>query len=147
MSTLTEFQQATLDRALADTKALSPFVGLKADLCQVDVPINQATLLATLVAGIATYTGYAQGVVTWALPSVSAEGIVEVVGTMTVFRPTDGVTPNVIYVIYFTESVSGALAFAQRFDNAPLSMGSALNQIEVTIRYRPATQSIIVVVN
>ena len=144
--TFIEYQASQLERGLIDTTTAGALLGLKVDLCQVNVAINPATLLADLVAGIATFTGYAQGVVTWDLPSLDLAGAVVVVGNLTVWRPTDGVTPNVIYDAFARLSVGGALAFAGLLDGAPIPMASALNQLELVFRYYPAAQSMGVVV-
>lgn len=144
---LTEFRQMTLERALLDTTTAGGLVAGLIDLYQTPIAITQLTPLATFTAAVATYVGYAQGVITWALPSVSVDGNVEVVGTVPVFRPTNAVTPNQIYGAYITLAVSGDLAFAAQFDTAPLPMISNLDLIELTVRYRPASQSLIVYIS
>lgn len=141
---LFEFNASELARALRDTNAGSPLVGLKVDLTKESVPITSETVIGDLTAVIANFAGYAQGVVTWDLPSISSDGTVEVVGNLAVWRPTDGVTPNNIYNIYMTGGVSGDLLFAGLLDDAPVPMTNALSQLLVTVRYRPATKSLVV---
>jgi hypothetical protein len=141
---LNEYQAATLARALADTTSGGPFDAATVDLFQANITIAGNETLAELVAGVATYTGYAQGVITWDAPSVASDGTVEVVGTLAVFRPTGTAIKNVIYGAYIANAAASALLFAGNLTNPPVAMGSALDQISLTIRYRPATQSIAV---
>jgi hypothetical protein len=144
--TFLEYQAATLARALLDTAMGGTLAGLKVDLTQSNVAITPNTLLATLVAQIATFDGYAQGVVTWDLPSLDSTGAVVVVGNIPVWRPTDGVVPNTIYDAYATLATGGALAFAGLLDGAPIPLASALNQLQLIFRYYAAAQSMGVVV-
>lgn len=142
---LLEFQASQLARATDDVAGT--LLGLKADLYQEPVDITPATPLATFTAVIANYTGYAQGAVTWEVPSVADDGTVEVIGNFAVWRPTDAVTPNNIWGIFFRAAIGGALLFAGQFDGAPLPMANALQQIAITLRYRPATNSVVVTVS
>jgi len=144
---VTENQASQLARALADTRALSPYVGLLIDLYKAPIAYVPTTPLATFTAQTADFVGYAQGTVTWSLPTVAQDGTVEVVGALPIWRPTNAVTPNLIYGFFATLAVGGDLAFFGQFDLAPLLMQSALNQLEMTVRYRPATSSIVVTVN
>lgn len=137
---LTEYQASQLARAAADVADY--LLAMKVDLYQSDIVITPDTLLATFTAAVATFTGYAQKTVTWATPTIADDGTVEVIGTVPKWQPTDAATPNVIYGIYCTEAVGGALLFAGRFETAPLPMGSALQQITITLRYRPADKSL-----
>lgn len=146
MATFTEYQASQLERGLIDTTTAGALLGLKVDLYQSNVAITPNTLLATLVAQIATFGGYAQGVVTWDLPSLDGTGAVVVVGNLTVWRPTDAVTPNNIFGCYATLAVGGALAFAVHLDEAPVSMASALNQLQLVFRYYPAAKSLVVAI-
>jgi len=142
---LLEFQASQLARADADIADY--LLALKADLYQTEIDILPETPVGDFTAAIATFTGYAQKTVTWGVPSVADDGTVEVVGTYTEWRPADGVTPNNIWGVFFRAAVGGALLFAGQFDGAPLPMNNALNAITITIRYRPASKSIVVVVS
>lgn len=142
---LYETQSSQLTRA---GEAIAAYLlGLKADLYKTPIDLTTNPPLATFQAAIADYAGYAQGVVTWDTPSVSDDGTVEVIGTYDQFRPTDSVNPNGIWGVYFTAAIGGALVFFGQFDTAPLPMASALNQITITLRYRPADQSIVAYVS
>lgn len=147
MASLIETQDAQLARATVDTIAGGSLLGLKVDLFQTDVPVLPSTPLADYLAAIADFVGYAQKTVTWGTPSVSADGTVEVIGTMSAWRPTNAVTPNVIYGLFARDTTAADLYYAARFDGAPLPMGTSLNEIIATLRYRPATQSLVVTID
>lgn len=144
MQLLTEFQSSLLARALADTTGY--LVGMKVDLFQTPISITPTTPLATFTAAVATYTGYAQHVMVWDLPSLDINGQVQVVGTAVVYRPTGTAIGNSIYGCYCTDAVSGDLLFAGAIDGAPAPMNSAVNQIQLQVIYRPASNSITVTV-
>ena len=146
MSNMVSSPTGTLD-LIADSIA-GKFAGLKADLYKTDVALNPWPGDAALIAAVANFAGYAQGVVTWGTPSQADDGTYEVVGTFPVWRPTDGVTPNNCYGIYFsTTGMSPVIMGAARFDNAPLPMDSALRTITVVIRYRPQTNTLVISVS
>ncbi len=111
----------------------------KVDLFQTNIAVDRNTPLGTLVAAIATFAGYAQGVVAWNAPSRADTGEIEVVGILPEWRPSDSVTPNSIYGLYMTNAVGGALLAVGLFDNPPLPMNSALDAIIATLRWKPKT--------
>jgi len=145
--TLTDFQAWTLERALLDTTTAGGLLDATVDLYQTPIAVTPETPLATFTAAVATFTGYAQGVVTWELPTVADDGEVEVIGTLPIWRPTDGVTPNQIYGMFIRLDVGGSLAMAGQFDTPPLPMISALDSIICTLRYRPASGTLVVTVS
>lgn len=142
---LLEFQLSQLDRAAADIAGY--LLGIKANLYQTPVAISQSTPLSAFTAAVATFTGYTAHVVTWDTPSVADDGTVEVLGSFVAWRPTDGVTPNVIWGVYITDGAGALLYFAGQFEDAPLPMGGALDQITIVMRYRPADKSLIVTIS
>lgn len=142
---LIEFQASQLARAAADVADY--LADLKVHLTMADLAITEATLLAELTAIEATYTGYALETVVWLDPSVSDDGNIEVVSTPMEFRPTASTVGNNIYACYCLAAVGGALLFAGPLDGAPIPMASTLNAILLTIRYRPATRSVSVVIS
>ncbi len=147
---LVETQKSQLDRGLSDTvspAAVGSLFGAKINLFQTQIPISPDTPLVDLDAAVCDYTGYAQGTIVWQAPSVADDGTVEVVGTCAVFRPTDAVVPNNAWGLYIQDTTATYLYYLGQFDQAPLPMSSALQSITVTIRYRPATNSIVVVVS
>lgn len=107
------------------------------ELCQTDMVYDRSTPLAAVQAGIATFTGYASGVITWGAPTVDANGEVEVIGTVPIFRPTDSVTPNSIFGCYITNAAKSKLHFLARLANpGSIPMGGALNALLLTVRWR-----------
>lgn len=141
--TLTETQASALARALSDTVTPAALFGAICQLFQTPITITPNTPLATFTAAVATYSGYASATIAWSTPSLSNEGIVEVLGTMTVFKPTGSTITNGIYGLYITDSGGTDLLFAGQFDNVPISMESTLDKIAVTIRYRPQEKTIV----
>jgi hypothetical protein len=141
MASLTEFQTATLARAANDVAGF--LAGCKIALYQSPIDILPSTPLATFSAAEATYTGYAQVTLVYATPSVADDGTVEVVAHPITFRASDAVTPNIIYGCFVVDSTGAILYYAGQFDGAPLPLQNALQLIIVTLRYRPATNSIV----
>jgi hypothetical protein len=126
-----------LDATGSSSFAAGAFDGLIVDLYQDDITPTRTTPLSTYTAAIADYDGYGSASVTWGLPSRADDGTIEVLGTVAEFRPSGSDTPNTIFGLYTTLG-DGSLGFAARFDNAPVPMNDALNQITVTLRYRPS---------
>ena len=62
------------------------------------------------------YDGYADASVTWNLPSVNSAGVVEVVGSVKIFRPTDSSNPQTMYGVVMKDSASINLLGAAPFD-------------------------------
>jgi hypothetical protein len=125
----------------ASVAALGPLNLAVVDLFQVPITLGPAVPLATYVAGIATYAGYAQGAITWGPPTLALDGHYEILGTVPAWRPSNSVTPNVIYGFYVSNAGGTKVYLAGLFDGGPLPMNSALDQITLTLRYRPADQS------
>lgn len=120
--------------AYADLTALAGLLtGALVELFQNDVTPTRATLIGSYT--VATYTGYANEAITWLAPSISDDGVAEIVGTVAEFRPTGSGVANNIYGAYVTTS-GGALIGAVRFDNAPVPMAGVNDSILVTIRIR-----------
>lgn len=114
-------------------------------LFQTDIPADPAVPVAVYNSDSATFTGYAEQAVTWSAPTIGTDGLMEAVGTVPEFRPTDAVTPNSIYGAYLVDG-DDSLAAVGRFDDAPVAMGSPLNKIELTVRFIPAVSFPIVIV-
>lgn len=150
MAILTENQASQLARALQDTQAATAAGYLHLahlHLYQSPIAILPTTPLATFSAAVATFTGYADQALVWDVPGVADDGTVECVATPLIFRPTDAVTPNIIYGAYITDTAGANLYIFGEFDGAPLPMQNALQQIIVVVRYRPATDSIVITVS
>jgi hypothetical protein len=119
--------------------------GLVVRLYQDDITPTRVTPLSTYTAAEADYDGYLPGDCTWGVPSRADDGTVEVLGAVPEFRPMSSDTPNTIFGL-FTELGDGSLGFAGRFDNAPIPMGDALDQITLTLRYRPTNGGLVDVI-
>lgn len=104
------------------------------NLFQNDYTPNINTALGDLT--VATFTGYAPVTLTaWSAPFLDAGGLVSIISPLAVFRPTASTVQNVIYGWYLTE-MGGTLVSAGRFVEAPVSMGSTLNVIQLNARIR-----------
>jgi hypothetical protein len=147
-SPLVESQLSQLGRAANDVNVGTTNPGVlyaaKVHLGQSNLAIDPATAYAALSAQEATYTGYTAEALTWDVPTTSADNTVESVSTPIVFRPSDAVVDNAIYNVWISNTGSTAWYYAGQVAGGPLPMASALDQIIVTIRFRPATGSICV---
>src|SRR5690242_7319844 len=122
---LQEYAANQTERALIDTTTAGALLAAKIDLYKTDVTITPNNVLTDFNAHVADFTGYAQGTITWNTPTIADDGTVEVIGTVPMWAPTDAVHPNMIYGCYITLAVGGALAYAGRFDTAPVPMENA----------------------
>jgi len=107
--------------------------------------VDRNTLLADLTAIEADYTGYAAEAIVWSAPTISDDGQIEYQGVTGEFRPTGTAITNSIYGGFIV--AGGALMWAWEFPNGPLPMGSALDNIVVTPRFRARTTSIAEVIS
>jgi hypothetical protein len=105
-------------------------------LFQDDLTPTRETPLDVYEAAEADYPGYAAGNCSWGVPSRADDGTIEVLGVVPEFRPTDGSNPNTIFGL-FSVLGDGSLGFAGRFDDAPFPMGDHLDQLTITLRFRP----------
>jgi len=136
-----------LDLAIAAdvvTAVTGALIDAEVRLYQNDVTPSAGMVLADF--DVATYDGYADEAVTWLAPSVADDGTVEIVGTVGEFRPTGAVTPNTIFGALLLDG-TGALIMAGRFDGAPLPMGSVLDSLLVTPRWRAPSSGLMSVVS
>lgn len=150
MAVLIENQTSQLARALQDTQvtAVAGYLHLAhLHLYQSPIGILPTTPLSDFTAAEATYNTYADQALVWDVPGIADDGTVEVVAVPLIFRPTDAVVPNVIYGCFITDTAGAVLYLFCEFDLAPLPMQSALEQIIVIVRYRPATDSIVITIS
>lgn len=111
-----------------------------------DTPATKNVVLGDLTT--ANFTGAAGKAITWGAPTVNDLGDVEMVGTVAAaFKPTDAVTPNDIYGAYIRLAGPADLVAIARFENAPLPMNSALDQLLPVIRVRLTQSGVIVVIS
>jgi hypothetical protein len=115
---------------------------MRVDLFQADITPTRVTALSDYTAGIADYNGYGHETATFGVPSRADDGTIEVLGTVPEFRPSDALAPNTIFGLWTTLG-DGSLGFAARFDNPPIPMQDALDQITVTLRYRPTNGGLV----
>jgi hypothetical protein len=142
---LFEYQLSQLDRAGDDVAGY--LTGVKLGLYQAALDITSSMTIAAIHAAQATFTSYVKTALVWDTPSVADDGTVEVVSHSITFRPTDAVTPNQIWGCWIEDSTAALLYFAGQFDAAPLPMINALQQIIVTVRFRPATNTLVITVS
>ncbi len=150
MAELIESQVSQLARATNDIAAVAAvgyLNGAEIHLTKTELALPPDIPLAALVAAEADFTGYAAPTITWDTPGLSADGTVEVLTTPVIFQPTDAVTPNNIYAVFITNAAVSAWYFVGPVDNAPVPLPDALHQCIVTIRYRPATNSLSVTIS
>lgn len=138
----------TNTEALAALLALTDTDGLL-DGALVRLFINDVQPVVTSVVGdftAATYTGHADKEITWLAPSISDDGIPEVIGTVPEFRPTDSVLPNTVFGALLLDA-GHIMMEGGRFEEGPLPMESALDAILITVRLRFDMVSMMAVVS
>lgn len=122
------------------------------NLCEVelikdDIDITATTTYADLELAKATYTGHGQEVVTWGDATRSDDGEIEYLGDCGEFRPTGTTITNGIYGLYVRNAGHTDTLFQCRFASPPIPMESALDAIKVTLRYRPGSNSLAVLIS
>lgn len=143
---LLEFLAQALLRAGDDIAG--SLAGSKLGLTKTVVDINQDTTLASMTAAKATFTSYVKTALVWGDPTIADDGTVEVVAEPLPFAPTDALGGDqVMRNLWIEDSTAAVLQFAGTFDIPYPPMNSALNQLTVVVRYRPATQTIVVVIS
>jgi hypothetical protein len=144
------FGSNDFDIALAGdavTALTGTLTGAKLHLTKDALAIDRNTTLADLAAIEADYNTYAAASITWLAVSIADDGSVELVGTVPEFRPTDALAPNDIHAAYITDSGATVKYFAAAFDDGPLPMNQTTDSIIVTLRFRPETEMLGVVVS
>jgi len=144
VSTLLEFPASQELRANADVLLAGYLLIAKLHLGQTALAITDATTKAALDGQEATYNTYAAQVLVFGVATVNQAGQVEVLAAPLTFVPTDGVTPNNIWNLWITNNANTVLLFAGQLDTAPVALNSPLNSLELTVRYRPATNTFVV---
>lgn len=141
-----EFIAQELARAADDTAG--SLMGSKLGLYKVETDINQNTLLSTMTANKATFTGYVKTALVWGAPSIADDGSVECVAAPLPFRPTDSAGGDqVIWGCWIEDSTAAVLQFAGQFDLPSPPMNGPLDTMLVTVRYRPASQTVVVLIS
>lgn len=101
--------------------------------------IDRETTLAELDAIEADYSGYAVEVGAWSVVTISDDGKIEYQCIVPEFRPNATTITNNIFGWYMTKTGTGELLMAGSFEEAPIPMGSALNNLIITPRWRTET--------
>ena len=99
---------------------------------------NRNTTLASLTGGEPGYSGYARQAVTWNVASRDAGGLIQALGTVPEFRPTNGTTPATIYGIFGLLS-NGSLGFCGPVDNPPVALTDQFSNLVVTLAWKPTS--------
>jgi hypothetical protein len=143
---LLEFTAQQLLRCADDIAG--SMAGCKLGLYKTQLDINQNRVLADFVAAKATFTGYVKTALVFDDPSISDDGFVEAVAGALPFRPTDSLGGNqIMYGCWIEDSTAAILMFAGQFDEPFPPMNGPLDSLQVTVRYRPADKSLVVVVS
>lgn len=124
-----------LDIAIGGDAIAGTLAGAEVHLTKSSLLMTRSTVKADLTAIEADYNTYAAEAVTWGPASISDDGNIEYLGTLGEFRPTDALAPNEIHGGWI-ENTGGDLLWCFMFDN-PLPMGTILDAILLTVRYRP----------
>lgn len=103
--------------------------------------IGIATPKATIDGLIGTYTGYADGVITWGSPTRGAGDKGEIPGTTPEFRPSDGVTPNMIGSFAVYNAAKTKVYFVANVPGVGLPMKDALDHFDLSIDFLPSGAS------
>jgi hypothetical protein len=144
---LIESDASKLARAASDIAAVAAvgyLSGAKLHLTKASLDITPAIPLASLTAAEANFTGYAATAIVWDVPGFSTDNKVEVVSVPIIFRPTDGVTPNSVFACWISNSGGTVWYFAGVLNPSPVPLPDGSHQLILTIRYRPATDSLAV---
>jgi hypothetical protein len=104
--------------------------GAKVGLFTNPIVPSISTSLASLT--VATFTGYAEAVVTWlSSPYIDDTGAVVLTGQDHLFQPTDSVTPNTIYG-WFLVDTTGAILYYVALLPEPVPLVDALHGLVIT---------------
>ncbi len=114
-----------------------PFAAAKMHLFQQELALSRDTVLATLTAAEATYTGYNASGVTWSAPTIGEDGTIESQGVVSEFRPSGTTVGNSIYGFYLTNSAGTVLLACANLANGPVPMNGTTNNLVVIPRLRP----------
>lgn len=109
---------------------------MRAGLYRTVTPNTPDSVKGDFDSSSATFTGYGADTISWQPPTIADDGAIECLGSLPAWMPSDTVTPNTIAGLYCW-CVDNTLAFSGQFDNQPIGMTGPLDQLTVTLRYRP----------
>lgn len=120
--------------------------GAKCHLTKANTPTGVNASLVDLLAAEANFTGYAAKLITWAAKAdINASGVIELIGTVPQWEPTDAVAPNTVYNLFVTDGAAANLLMSGDFD-APVNMMDANHQLTITLRFQPASNTTVDVI-
>jgi hypothetical protein len=93
----------------------------------------------------ATYSGNGDEAITWGVPSISDDGVPEVIGIAGEFRPTAETVQNTIFGAAVLDAADGLLKSC-RFDQA-VPMMNTRDSLTLTVRLRLQTEGLVVVIS
>lgn len=109
--------------------------------------LDRDTAKATIDGLIADYDGYADGVVTWSAATKSDDNKLEYQGTTTEFRPTGAVANNNIGSIAVYNTAKTKVYFVANIEGPGMPMRNTLDNIRVTLAWRPSSQSLCLIIS
>lgn len=137
-------QQGLIELALASTllgTSSVPFMnGAKLKLINSStVTLNSSTTWGSCSANISGFAGYADGSMSFTAPYTPDAGGIASASNVAVFRPTGSDTTQQGWGLILTDSGSSSVMFAAPFDDPPIPFTSALDQLQVTLVFNPAS--------
>jgi hypothetical protein len=107
-------------------------------LCSITLGLTRTTTLAALTAGEPGYAGYARKPITWTAAARDGGGLIQSLGTVPEFRPTNATVPATIFCIFGVLS-NGSLGFCASLDRAPISLADQFSNLVVTLAWKPTS--------
>lgn len=131
----------------SDTASAAGYLSdVSVGLIQNNIPLDRETTYATADANKADFSGYAVKPVVWNTPTRADDGAIEVVSDQIEWQPSATTTTNNIWGLYvFNDTIT--LCFVATFDDPPIPMASALDNLKINLRWRPATGGIVAVLS
>lgn len=111
-------------------------------LCSINLAFGRTTTLAALTAAEPGYSGYTRKAVTWNAASRDSGGLIQALGTVPEFRPTNGNVPATIFGIFGVLS-NGSLGFCGPLDDAPVALTDQFSNLVVTLAWKPTSGGLV----
>lgn len=122
--------------------SIGTLFGARVDFIGSNITLGRDVSWGAVSPALSAYPGYADQVVTWNLPSVADAGGVEVVSNQLIARPTSGDNTSTVYgMLVRSAGVDTVVLMAGNFDS-PIPMSSALDMLQLNIRYKPGTSAV-----
>jgi hypothetical protein len=121
----------TLTDMIADILSAEVYMRLLSS----NVTINSTTTLAALLAGEASFTGYAKvQLTTWGSPVIDGSGAASSTCTQGQFTPTAGGGSGNLYGYFLTDSAGTKMWGVEAFSGAPITVPQSVT-LEVDLTY------------